>query len=110
MAQQEDKIIVPAGGAGLGAAVAQESGTELGQAEEQVRARGYWEQVWIRFRKDKVAIASGVFIILLILTAIFGAPLVKHWLGHGPDDIFPAPGVGVDNELVPRDPLTHAQN
>src|SRR4029450_10532517 len=65
---------------------------------------------WIRFRKDKVAIASGVFIILLVLTAIFGAPLVKHWLGHGPDDIFPAPGVGVDMELVPRDPLTHAQN
>jgi peptide/nickel transport system permease protein len=107
MADERREVL--SAGAGLAAEVALESGTSLGDVSD-VRARGYWEQVWIRFRKDKVAIASGVFIILLILTAIFGAPLVKHWLGHGPDDIFPAPGVGVDMELVPRDPLTHAQN
>src|ERR1041385_1465813 len=51
-----------------------------------VRARGYWEQVWIRFRRDKVAIAGGVFIILLILGAFVGAPLAAHMLGHGPND------------------------
>ena len=107
MADERREVL--SAGAGLAAEVALESGTGLGDITD-VRARGYWEQVWIRFRKDKVAIASGIFIILLVLTAIFGAPLVKHWLGHGPDDIFPSPGVGVDMELVPRDPLTHAQN
>ena len=73
--------------AGLGAAVASESGGELGELEE-VRARGYREQVWRRFRRDKVAIASGFFIILLILTAFVGAPLARNFSGHGPNDIF----------------------
>ena len=34
------------------------SRTELGEIE--IKARGYWEQVWIRFRRDKFAIAGGV--------------------------------------------------
>src|SRR5215475_16201898 len=101
MAQQEDKIIVPAGGAGLGAAVAQESGTELGQAEEQVRARGYWELVWRRFRRDKVAIASGVFIILLIAVAFGGAPIAQHYIGHGPSDLFVTPPAVSVPSLLP---------
>jgi peptide/nickel transport system permease protein len=73
--------------AGLGAAVASESGAELGELEE-VRARGYWELVWRRFRRDKVAIGSGIFIILLILVAFVGAPIVQSMVGHGPNDIF----------------------
>ena len=32
-----------------------------------------WEQVWIRFRRDKVAIAGGVFIVLLVVDAFAGA-------------------------------------
>jgi peptide/nickel transport system permease protein len=75
--------------AGLGAAVATESGSELGELEE-VRARGYWELVWRRFRRDKVAIASGIFIILLLLVAFAGAPIAKHYVGHGPNDLFTA--------------------
>jgi peptide/nickel transport system permease protein len=107
MAGEERREVLSAG-AGLAAEVALESGGELGEITD-VKARGYWEQVWRRFRKDKIAIASGIFIILLILTAAFGAPLAKAWLGHGPNDIFPEPGVGVDLQLVPRDPLTRAQ-
>ena len=85
MAQQDDKVVVPAGGAGLASAVAVESGTGLGEVE-QVRARGYWELVWRRFRRDKVAIASGIFIICLVLVAFAGAPIAKHFIGHGPND------------------------
>jgi len=73
--------------AGLGAAVASESGGELGELAE-IRARGYWEQVWRRFRRDKVAIASGISIIIMILIAFVGAPIAKEWSGHGPNDIF----------------------
>ena len=32
--------------------------------------------------------ASGVFIIFLILVAAFGGPLAKHLIGHGPNDLF----------------------
>ena len=109
MAQRESGREVLSAGAGLAAEVALESGGHLGEIEA-VRARGYWEQVWLRFRKDKVAIASGIVIILLILAAFPGAPLVSNWLGHGPDEIHPTPGVGVDMNLVPRGPLTHAQD
>jgi peptide/nickel transport system permease protein len=90
--------------AGLAAAVAMESGGELGEGLEPVRARSYWEQVWIRFRRDKVAIASGIFIIFLVLVAIFGGPIAATLLGHGPNDIFFA---GVNDDLLPVGPWTH---
>ena len=90
--------------AGLAAAVAVESGPDLGGGTSPVRARSYWDQVWIRFRRDKVAMASGFFIIFLVLTAIFGGPLAAHLLGHGPNDIFFS---GVNNDLLPVGPWTH---
>ena len=56
--------------------------------EPEVKARGYWELVWIRFRKDRVAIASFGFIIFLFVAAFALAPLFAAWLGHGPNDQF----------------------
>jgi peptide/nickel transport system permease protein len=73
-------------GAGLAGSIALESGAELGEIE--IKARGYWEQVWIRFRRDKIAIGGGVTIIVLILAASLGAPIARHFLGHGPNDQF----------------------
>ena len=90
--------------AGLAAAVAAESHARLGEGTEPVKARGYWEQVWIRFKRDRIAIASGIFIVLLVLAAIFGGPLAAALLGHGPNDIFFA---GVDKDLLPVAPWTH---
>ena len=55
-------------------------------AASAVRARGYWDLVWRRFRRDKAALVSLVFIVLLILVAFAGAPIAAHFLGHGPDD------------------------
>jgi peptide/nickel transport system permease protein len=86
MAQREQEVVV-SGAAGLGAAVATEHGGELGELED-VRARGYWELVWRRFRHDKVAIGSAIFIIFLTLAAFVGAPLAQHYIGHGPNEIF----------------------
>ncbi|HEX4680759.1 MAG TPA: ABC transporter permease [Gaiellaceae bacterium] len=85
MAQGTDKEVLGAG-AGMAGAVALESGVELG--EITVKARGYWEQVWRRLRKDKIAILGGVTIIFLILAAFIGAPIAQAILGHGPDDLF----------------------
>src|SRR4051794_22763804 len=93
--------------AGLAAAISIESGPELGEGTEPVRARSYWEQVWIRFRRDKVALASGIFIIFLILVAAFGGPLAAKLLGHGPNDIF---FTGVNDDLLPVGPWTHVQD
>ena len=101
MATRERDVI--SSGAGLAADVALESGPELGERTD-VRARGYWEQVWRRFRRDRVAIASGVFIILLFIVAFGGAPLAARLLGHGPDDLF---FTGVTQDLLPVGPWSH---
>jgi peptide/nickel transport system permease protein len=96
MSQQEKEQL--GAGAGLSGAVAIESGTELGELE--VKARGYWEQVWRRFKRDKVAIAGGITIVLLLLLGFVGAPIAKALIGHGPNDIFPSGGVTAFGEPV----------
>ncbi|MFL6018431.1 MAG: ABC transporter permease, partial [Gaiellaceae bacterium] len=90
--------------AGLAAAISIESGPHLGEGTEPVRARSYWEQVWIRFRRDKVAMASGFFIIFLVIVAAVGGPIAAHFLRHGPNDIF---FTGVNDDLLPVGPWTH---
>jgi ABC-type dipeptide/oligopeptide/nickel transport system permease subunit len=76
-----------------------------------VRARGYWEGVWLRLKRDRVAIAGGIFIIFLILVAFVGAPLAKKLLGHGPNDLFPYPGVGgIDANLLPKGPMSYVHD
>jgi ABC-type dipeptide/oligopeptide/nickel transport system permease subunit len=110
MSQREKDQVVVSGAAGLGAAVATESGGELGEMED-IRARGYWELVWIRFKRDKVAVASGFFIIFLILVAFVGAPIAKHYSGHGPNDIFASsPEVVEIPSLLPAGIWTHFHN
>ncbi len=91
--------------AGLASAVAVESHGELGEIE--IKARGYWEQVWIRFRRDKVAIASFFFIVLLVLASFPGASIAERLLGHGPNDLF---FDGVDERLVPVGMMTWVDN
>ena len=72
-----------------------------------VKARGYWEQVWRRFKRDQVAIGSIFFIILLLLACFPGASLAERLLGHGPDDLF---FDGVDDRLIPNGPMSHVTN
>jgi peptide/nickel transport system permease protein len=72
---------------------------------EAVKARGYWELVWIRFKRDKIALLSFGVVILLFASAFGGAPLAAHLLGHGPNDIFP---YGVNEaSFVPKGPWSH---
>src|SRR5947207_3644139 len=112
-----DKEIVVSGGAGYAAVAASETGGQLGDIEA-VRARGYWELVWIRFRRDKIAIMSGIAIVCLILAAFVGAPVAKHVLGHGPNQIFIGTEAVSATTLQPAgpwttrhstDPLTHRE-
>src|SRR5919205_1655314 len=102
MSAPERELVSPQ--AGLAAAITAESGGDLGESLEPVRARTYWEQVWIRFRRDKVAIASGIFIIFLVLVAAVGGPIAAKLLGHSPNDLFFS---GVNQDLLPVGPWTH---
>ena len=73
-------------GAGLGPAAAAETHGDL-RGEGEVRARGYWEGVWLRFRRDKFAIGGGLYIVFIFLIGFIGAPIAAKLLGHGPNDI-----------------------
>jgi peptide/nickel transport system permease protein len=67
---------------------AEDSGVdEIIAGQSAVAARSPLQLFWRRFRKDKVALAAGTFIVLLILVAIFAGP-IRSLLG------VPAPNVG----------------
>jgi len=74
-----------------------------GQAK--VKARGYWELVWLRFKRDKAAIVSGVFIIFLVIAAFIGGPVAESVLGHGPNTQF-SHSAYVGNDYTPVGPMT----
>jgi peptide/nickel transport system permease protein len=100
--------VLGSGAGGLVADVALESGDHLGEVEVvDVKARGYWEQVWRRFKRDKVAVGSIFFIIFLILACFPGAAIASSLLGHGPDVPF---FDGLDDRLIPRGPWSYATN
>jgi peptide/nickel transport system permease protein len=77
-----------------------------GGVTQEIVARGYWESVWRRLKRDKFAVAGGVFIILLFFIAFAGAPLATHLLGHGPNEPFLVSG-GLDADQLPAGPWTH---
>ena len=43
-----------------------------------IEGRSLWQIAWIRLRRDKVAMAGGVVVVLLIAVAIFGPHLVQN--------------------------------
>ena len=86
-------------------------GVEYAEEHDEVTAvaaRGYWEGIWLRLKRDKLALSGAVFIVLLVIVAFAGAPIAQHFLGHGPNDInpIPGPGGGITNELLPVGPWT----
>jgi peptide/nickel transport system permease protein len=62
------------------------AGAELGEVDVgAIAARSPWQLFWRRFREDKLALASLVFLALLILVAIFAPLVVKAVGAPGPD-------------------------
>ena len=53
--------------------------------EERIEGRSLGQIAWRRLRRDRVAIAGGVTVVVLILMAIF-APVIVGVLGHPPND------------------------
>ncbi len=103
MSQREKPVVNS--GTNLAGAISLDAGLDIGGDVGDVKARGYWEQVWRRLKRDKIAIAGGVTIVLMLLGAFLGAPLARHLLGHGPNDQNYS---GVSDALIPLGPLTHA--
>jgi ABC-type dipeptide/oligopeptide/nickel transport system permease subunit len=59
--------------------------TDIGIPIGEVEGKSPWQLFWLRFKKDKVAIAGAIFVVLLVILAIL-APLVAKLVGHGPNE------------------------
>ncbi len=60
---------------------------QLGQDKTAaIAARSPLELFWRRFRRDKVALAAGAFIVLLVLVAVFAPLIVKLVGAPGPNE------------------------
>jgi peptide/nickel transport system permease protein len=66
-----------------------------------IEGRSPWQLAWARLRRDRVAIACTVVIVLIALVAIV-APLIAHLAGHGPNDQYL--DTGLSPEGLPRGP------
>jgi peptide/nickel transport system permease protein len=74
---------------------------------ETIEQRGQTSLFWRRFRRDRVAIGSGVVLFLLFLIVFVGYPVISVVLGHTAEDQFPfASGFG----SKPAGPWTHVRD
>jgi ABC-type dipeptide/oligopeptide/nickel transport system permease subunit len=60
--------------------------SDVAGVEGEVEGKSPWQLVWLRFKKDRVAIAGAVFVILLVVLAII-APLIAKLTGNGPTEV-----------------------
>ncbi|MDX2972001.1 ABC transporter permease [Kribbella solani] len=51
----------------------------------KIEGRSLWQISWMRLKRDKVAIAGGIFVLFLIMVGIF-APLICKLVGVTPND------------------------
>jgi len=59
-----------------------------GEPSKQVVGRSPGQLFWLRFRRDKFALAGIVFIVFMLLLASIGAPLLAGVVNHDQNDVF----------------------
>jgi ABC-type dipeptide/oligopeptide/nickel transport system permease subunit len=62
------------------------SASAEGETAAAIAGRSLGQIAWRRFRRDKLAVAGGVFVIFIGLIAILAHPLVS-WYGQGPNTV-----------------------
>jgi peptide/nickel transport system permease protein len=59
--------------------------------------------IWTRLKRDRLALASGIFLVLLVTATAIGPPILSVILRHGPNDPLP---YAVNENLKPVGPWT----
>jgi ABC-type dipeptide/oligopeptide/nickel transport system permease subunit len=61
---------------------------EGGEPSKEVVGRSPWELFWRRFRKDRLAIAGAVLIVVMLGLALGAGLIANALVHHGPNDVF----------------------
>jgi len=61
-------------------------------ADKAIEGRTPLQLAWARLKKDRVSMACLIFIVFLILVAIF-APVLTNWIGHPPNEQYREEGL-----------------
>ncbi|MPZ84399.1 MAG: ABC transporter permease subunit [Actinophytocola sp.] len=72
--------------------------------DRPVEGRSPWQLAWARLRRDRVAIGCSVFILILVLVAIFARP-ISALVGYGPTQQDRVNGITPDG--LPMPPSAH---
>src|SRR5579859_1775865 len=62
---------------------------------QAIEGRSQWRLTWRRLLHDRMAIASGIVIVIVVGLAL-AAPLFARLTGHGPNQLFPNTGLSVN--------------
>lgn len=65
-----------------------EFGALEGKEVDAIQGRTPWQLFWRRLKRDRWAIVGGLFIVLMVFLAIFGAPLAAAVTGHAVNEKF----------------------
>lgn len=76
-----------------------------GVPEKRIQGRTPLQLAWSRLKRDRVAMAAAITILLLVIMAIF-APLIAKLIGHGPYEQFR--DVGLTPDGIPVGPSRDA--
>lgn len=68
------------------------------------RPRGPWRSAWSRLRRDRWSLAALIFIVVILLSGLFGGAVVTRLVGHNGVDPFP---YAANTDLRPTGPWTH---
>jgi peptide/nickel transport system permease protein len=66
---------------------------------QAIEGRSQWQLTWRRLRSDRMAVASAIVILVIVILAI-AAPLFAKITGHGPTETFPSIGLSADGQPV----------
>jgi peptide/nickel transport system permease protein len=69
-------------------------------AAKIIQGRSPWQLAWEKLKRDRAAKAAAGTIAVIILLALL-APLIAHWVGHGPNQQFINIGEDAEGNPVP---------
>jgi ABC-type dipeptide/oligopeptide/nickel transport system permease subunit len=59
------------------------------EVERAPRPAGAWTLAWRRLKRDRIALASGAVLLVILFAVFAGGPILAKVEGHGPNDLFP---------------------